>query len=71
MCVKISFFHKMISAGILALFVIFNCEACSPIPTTEQQQFCSAQYGKFVLTKSFFLFYHTVFIFIILTLEYD
>lgn len=56
MCLDISIFLKMISARILAMFFIFYCEICSPIHTTEQQQFCASQYGKL----SFNLFFFTV-----------
>lgn len=38
----------MISAGILVLFIVIPSETCIWIPTVEQQDFCSAQYGKLV-----------------------
>lgn len=36
----------MIFTGIVALFAIISSEACERTPTVEQQDFCSAQYGK-------------------------
>lgn len=44
----------MISAGILVLFIVIPSETCIWIPTVEQQDFCSAQYGKLVNNENFY-----------------
>lgn len=38
--------HMMIFTGITTLFAIISSKACDRIPTVEQQNFCSAKYGK-------------------------
>lgn len=42
----------MIFTGIMALFVLISSEASDRIPRVEQQDFCSAQYGKLVNNKN-------------------
>lgn len=44
----------MTSAGILVLFIVIPSETCTWIPTVEQQDFCSAQYGKLVNNENFY-----------------